>query len=97
VVEEPAVGAGGEVGVEGEVLGELEGLEAVDDEGFVEAGTPEQLAVEEEAVAAEACGVAANGGVRGSEGAGDLTEGSALAEEGGDGEEQVTATEPVGG
>ena len=36
VVEEPAVGADGEVGVEGEELGELEGLEAVDDEGFGE-------------------------------------------------------------
>jgi hypothetical protein len=36
VVEEPASGAHGQVGVEGEELGELERLEAVDDEGFGE-------------------------------------------------------------
>jgi len=35
-VEEAAAGSDGEVGVEGEVLGELEGLEAVEDEGFGE-------------------------------------------------------------
>jgi hypothetical protein len=34
VVEEPGSGADGEVGVEREELGELEGLETVDDERF---------------------------------------------------------------
>jgi hypothetical protein len=48
VVEEPGVGADGEVGVEGEELGELEGLEAVDDEGFGEGRWSRSL--EEEAV-----------------------------------------------
>jgi hypothetical protein len=97
VIEEPALGPGGEVGVEGEVLGELEGLEAIDDEGFRDGPTAKELAVEEEAVTTEAGGVTGDGGVGGAQGTGDLTEGSPFAEEGGDGQEEIAPAEPVGG
>ena len=63
VVEEPGVSADGEVGVEGEELGELEGLEAVDDEGFAQGVAAKQRGVEEEAVTAEASDESDDGGV----------------------------------
>ena len=97
VIEEPALGSGGEVGVEGEVLGELEGLEAVDGEGFRDGPVAQELAVEEEAVSTEAGGMASDGGVGGAEGASDLTEGGTFTEEGGDGQEEIATAEPVGG
>ena len=96
VVEEPGVCADGEVGVEGEELGELEGLEAVDDEGFAQGVAAEERGVKEEAVAAEACDEADDGRVRGMERAGDLSQRSALGDEGGDGEREVSMSEPVG-
>ncbi len=77
VVEQPAASADGEVGVEGEELGELEGLEAVDDEGFGEGeGVQEQL-MEEEAVASATGEGARDGGVGGIEEARDLAQASA--------------------
>ena len=96
VVEEPGVGADGEVGVEGEELGELEGLEAVDDEGFAQSVVAKERGVEEEAVAAEAGDEADDGGVRGMERAGDLAQGGALGDEGGDGAREVAMAQPVG-
>lgn len=47
VVEEPAPGTGGEIGVEGKELGVLEGLEAIDDEGFGHGEAAEQIATAE--------------------------------------------------
>ena len=96
VIEEPGVGADGEVGVEGEELGELEGLEAVDDEGFAQGVTPKERGVEEEAVTAKASDEADDGGVGGVERAGDLSQGGALGDEGGDGAREMAMSEPVG-
>jgi len=96
VIEEPALGPGGEVGVEGEVLGELEGLEAIDDEGSGMA--------QPEGARGERGGSVDRGVRRGGRrwcgrcrGPGDLTEGSAFTEEGGDGQEEIAPAEPVGG
>jgi len=56
VVEEPALAPGGQVEMEGEELGELEGLEAVDGDRFadVEVAVADRLLVEEEGLASGA-------------------------------------------
>jgi len=84
-VEEPARGADGEVGVEGEELGVDEGFEAVDGEGFGEGEAAEGRVVEEHAVAGEAQEMAADGGVGGCQSAGGLAQASAFGDEGDDG------------
>ena len=76
VIEEPGLGPDSEVEVEGEELGVLEGLEAVDDEGFADGSIGGQLLVAEEAVASGSGELADDGRV------GDLEESRDLAETG---------------
>jgi hypothetical protein len=96
VVEEPASGAYGQVGVEGEELRELERLEAVDDEGFGERKVLQERRVEEQAVATETGEVAGDGRVGGSEEAGDLPEAGAFGGVLRDGAKELGTAEPVG-
>ena len=96
VIDEPGMAADGEVGVEGEELGELEGLEAIDDEGFAQGVTAKERGVKEEAMAAESSDESDDGGVRGVERASDLPQGGALGDEGGDGAREVAMAQPVG-
>jgi hypothetical protein len=85
------------VEVAGVVLAVLEGLEAVEDEGFYGGpGGPVELVVEQ-AVAAQAQDVAGDGGGGDVEVAGDLSEGRAAEGAVEEGEEEVGALEPVGG
>ena len=65
VVEEPRRSPGGDIDMEREVLGVLESFEAIGDEGFLEAEVVPQVVVEEEAMAAQAGGIAGDGGVGG--------------------------------
>jgi hypothetical protein len=87
----------GDLVLEGEVLAELEGLEAVDDQGTRGRGQFPELQVQEHAVAAEAGEVSVDGRRRDVEAACDLA--VAAAGDGGqeDLREQVGASEPVGG
>ena len=85
VIEEPALRADGEIDMEGEVLGELERLEAVEDQRFAEYEITGEVRVEEETVTAQASEEAADGRVAGAEGAGDLTERGTFAGQCGDG------------
>jgi hypothetical protein len=98
VIEEVTLRSDGEVQVEGEVLGELESLEAVDDEGFAkpEHRILEVAEMEEEAMAPQAGEVSGNRVGRDLEHAGGLTQARAFGRPEGDGVEQVRASEPVG-
>jgi hypothetical protein len=97
VIEEPAVGTGREVGVEREVLGVLERLEAIDDERFTEVETLQAHALEEQTVSTESGNVSGDGGMGGSQSAGNLAQGGAFGDEDGDAQEQVPSSQPVGG
>lgn len=97
VIDHPAVGADGEVGMEGEELGAGEGLEAVDDEGFAQGGVLEVGVLKEAAVLSEAGGEAGDGGMRGSQDAADLAQARSLGEPGGDGDEEVPEAQAAGG
>ena len=95
VIEHPALGTHSEVRVEGEVLRELEGLEAVDDECFVDLEVLEDIALEEQALASQAGDVSGNGTMMDAENPGRLAEGSALRDEAGDGDEQFRISQPI--
>ena len=99
-VDEGAAAAGGEVDVEGMVLGVGEGLEAVDDDGLakLERGRAIELAaMEEQAVAGAAGDVTGDGRVGDAEVAGHLPQSGSLDGPGEDGGEEIAAAEPVGG
>lgn len=91
------VGAGGGVEVDRDVLGALEGLEAVDGDGLGRGVLGAQALVEEQAVAAQALGLAQDGGGRDGEVAGDLAVGGAGDEASEEAAREVGAFEPVGG
>ena len=91
VIEEPALGSNGQVGVEWEVLGVLEGLKAIEDEWFAELEVMQLLALEEKTVAGKPGNVARDGGVGGSEDTGDLAQPAALGDHPSDGAEQLGA------
>ncbi len=85
----------GQVEVEGEELGELKGLETVDDEGFVEGSASEDLSMKDEAVSAGAGEVASDGCVGNMKDSSDLTQTWTFGGELGYAVEQVPAFEPV--
>jgi hypothetical protein len=97
VIEEPAVGADGKVGMEWEILGVLERFEAIDNERFAQEELFELVALEEEAVASEPCDMPGDSGVGGSEDASDLPESGAFRGHPGDAEQEIRSAEPVGG
>jgi hypothetical protein len=77
--------ARGQVEVEGEELGVLEGLEAVEGDRFLRVEIPGQLVVEEQTMAPGSGEVECHGGVRDAEGACDLSEAGPGDRESGDG------------
>jgi len=98
-VDEPGGGSDRGGDADGEVLGELERLEVVEDDALVEASfeVAEGAGEEEEAVTAETGGQTRDGGGGASHGACDLAMGGAGLQAGGDGSEQLGALEVVGG
>ena len=82
--------------VDGRVLAELEGLEAVDDERLGQGALGAQAFVEEQAVAAEAFDLAEHGGGRDAEVAGDLAVGGAGEQAQEELARQVGPAQPVG-
>ncbi len=72
------VSVDGEVGVEGEELGELEGLEAVDDDGGGYLRMGQHPAMQEHAVSPGSGDVTHDGGVGDAQEAGDLSESGPL-------------------
>jgi len=97
VTDEPAVGIDGEIAVEGIVLGELEGLEAIDDDGVRDRMACEHPTVVDQAVAASPGDVAHDGCMGDTEEAGDLAQAGALGREADDIEVHIAAPEPVVG
>jgi hypothetical protein len=97
VEDEPTPGIDGEVDVEGKVLGELEGLESVDDDGLCGPVLDQQLTVEEQAVTAGTGDVAKDGRVGDAEETGDLTETGSFGGKSGDVAEETPLFEPVVG
>jgi hypothetical protein len=97
VEDEPTPGIDGEVDVEGKVLGELEGLESVDDDGLCGPVLDQQLTVEEQAVTAGTGDVAQDGRVGDAEETGDLTETGSFGGKSGDVAEETPVFEPVVG
>ena len=97
-VDEPGVGANGRGDAEGEVLGELEGLEVVEDDRFCKAAVKggKSPCEEEEGVATEARAQTGDGGGGAAEGAGELAVCGAGLEAGGNGYQQLGALEEVG-
>lgn len=81
--------------MEGKILGELEGLEAVYDQGFAKEMGAQVQPLEEEAVPTKACEVAGDGGMGCLENTRDLAQPRALGSEGRDGQEEVAPTQPV--
>jgi hypothetical protein len=79
------------------VLTVLEGLEAIEDEGFAGLAAGSMAFVEEQAVTAEALELALDAGGRGVELAGDLAVGGAAEQAMEAGQEQLGALLPVGG
>jgi len=77
--------ARGQVEVEGEELGVLEGLEAVEGDRFLRVEIPGQLVVEEQTMATSPGEVECHGGMRDAEGARDLSEAGPGDRESGDG------------
>jgi hypothetical protein len=92
VEDGPALCTDGEIEVEGEELGELEGLETVDDEGFVGRAVGEDLPMEEEAVSAGPCEVAHDSCMGDAEESSNLTQTRTFGGELSDGVEQVAAS-----
>jgi hypothetical protein len=98
-VEEPGEGAHGGGDAEGEVLGELEGLEVVENDGLGQASPQESegAGVKKESMPPEAGGQAGEGGRSAGEGACGLTEGGAGLKSRREGQEEFGALEVVGG
>ncbi len=88
----PALCTDSEVEVKGEELGELEGLETVDDEGFVDRAVGEDLPMEEEAMSAGPGEVAHDSCVGDVKDSSDLAQTWTFGGELGDGAEQVAAS-----
>jgi hypothetical protein len=84
------------VDVEGIELAELEGLEAIEDEGLGDGGGRRMGFEEEQAVSGESFDVACDGGGGGVELAGDLSVGGAGEDAPEGGAEEFGASEPVG-
>lgn len=96
VQDHPAIGGNGEIEVEREELGELEGFEAIDDDGLPEHGSLEEGAVKEEAVTAGAAEVAQDGRVGDAEETGDLADARSLGGEPCDQGKEIAPAQPVG-
>ena len=90
------IGADGRVEVDGRVLAELEGLEAVDDERLRQRPLGAQPLVEEQTVAAQAFDLAEHGGGRDAEVARDLPVGRAGEQAQEELARQVGPAQPVG-
>ena len=89
VVKEPRFRTSGEVDVEGEVLGELEGLEAVNDDRFVQRLILQEVAMENHAVAAESGKVTGDGGMADAQDPGHLAQAGSLAGPGGNAAQEI--------
>ena len=92
-VDEPGLAAHGCGDAEGEILGELEGLEVVEDDRFLDAPLemPEGAGLEEQSVPPEPGAQAGDGRGRAAERAGDLAVGGAGLQAGGDGHHELGA------
>jgi hypothetical protein len=97
-VDEPGLGTHDRGDPEGQVLGQLEGLEVVEDDRFVEPLFEglQGAAVEKHGVAAEPGAEPCDGGRSAADGTGNLTVGRAGQECGGDGSQQLGSLEVVG-
>jgi len=97
MIEEPRVRAGGEVDVEGEILGELKRLEAVDDQGFDQWQISEEITMEDQTMPTDTGEVPCRGGVADAEDASHLAQAWALTGPGGHASKDVSVAQPVGG
>ena len=98
-VDQPGVRSDGGADSEGQVLGELEGLEVIEDDGLVEASLELGVGASEQqqGVATEPGADPGDGGSGAAEGPGDLAVGGPGVEHGGDGEQQLGSLEVVEG
>jgi hypothetical protein len=96
VVEEPGLVPDGQIGVEGEVLRILEGLEAVEDDRFVGNEVRNELSLKEKAVPSPSTDVARHGGMGQVQVSSDLAQARSGHGEVDDAEEVFGPVEPVG-
>ena len=97
VIEEPGLRPDGEVEVEGEELGVLEGLEAIDDERFANGPAGDHLLVVEQAVASGSSELAGDGGVGDVEETGHLAQAGPFGGELGEARQEIAPAQPVVG